>query len=88
MPAANERRKMEAWGVWVWTIGETQRDGHWYEDRRGVPYVFYHAGAALATADAVVVMDHTLISAICEFDATGLPLLHEEVEEVADVNTQ
>lgn len=81
---------MKAWGVWVWVIGETQidgqvinetqADGHWYEDMRGVPYVFYHAGAALATADAVVVMDHTLISAVCEFDPTGLPLQDQRGE--------
>lgn len=84
MPAPNERRNMKAWGVWVWTIGETQVDGHWNEDMSGVPYVFYHAGAALATADAVVVMDHTLISAVCEFSATGLPLLGREEREAAD----
>ena len=65
---------MRAWGVWVWVIGEeTEADGHWHEDEGGVPYVFYHAGAALAVADVVVVMDHHLISAIREFDSTGQP---------------
>lgn len=86
MPAPNKRSNMKAWGVWVWTIGETQADGHWYEDMRGVPYVFYHGGAALATADAVVVMDHTLISAVREFDPSGLPVEVGEVEE-ADAST-
>ena len=58
---------MKAWGVWVWGIGETQEDGYWYEDAGGIPYVFYHAGAALAAADRVVILNHTLISLVCEF---------------------
>lgn len=81
MTEANERSDMKAWGIWVWVIGETQADGHWYEDMRGVPYVFYHFGAALATADAVVIMDHTLIAAVCEFGSTGLPVQNAELEE-------
>jgi len=88
MPAPSERRNMKAWGVWVWTIGETQADGHWYEDARGVPYVFYHRGAALATADALVVVDYTLISQVCEFGTTGLPLLGGETEEENDGSTE
>ena len=69
---------MKAWGVWVWVIGEeTQADGHWYEGEGGAPYVFYHSGAALAVADAVVVMNHDLISEVCEFGPGGQPKAKE-----------